>query len=239
MGRFDVIQRGSDSSGRPVYATEHMWRWWDEVCGALGFVPTITQGAFMARAGGGASASAGYHDEAGAFDLRVWDRSPAQVDAIIRESRKRGGPAWLRNAAYGGFSDPHIHLVLADDMPLASGLRWQVAEYIAGRSGLSSRGGDYHPRPAPLVTTWTPQAPATEEDELSAADVKDIKAKIVEDGERTRKGLSAFRQAEAARAKAAAARDQQILAAVDGLPDSRLTRADVRAAVERALKAAS
>jgi hypothetical protein len=129
-----------------------MWGWWQSVCDELGFTPVVTQGAFMTRAGGGASASAGYHDQGGCFDLRVWDRTLPEVSQIIRVTRRRGAASWVRDAQRGGM-DPHIHLVLGTDRPLASGAAWQWNEYIEGNDGLAGRGSDYHERPRPLVLT--------------------------------------------------------------------------------------
>lgn len=151
MPDFTVARRGTDSSGRGIYATAFMWDWWQRVVDELGFTPTITQGAFMERAGGGAVDSAGYHDGAGTFDLRVWDLTDPQVSETIRTLRADGAAAWLRNVAHGGFTDPHIHFVLGADRPLSSGAALQWREYLIGRDGMG--GPDYHPRPHPLVTT--------------------------------------------------------------------------------------
>lgn len=152
MPDFKVAKRGTDSSGRSIYATDYMWSIWQQVCAELGFPPVITQGAFMARnPGGGAVDSAGYHDAAGTFDLRVWDLTDAQVAKTIRVLRANGAAAWHRDVAHGGFTDEHIHFVLGTDKPLSSGAAYQWAEYLAGRDGMG--GPDYHPRPKPLVTT--------------------------------------------------------------------------------------
>lgn len=151
MPDFTVQQRGTDTSGRGIYATAYMWDWWDRVCHELGFTPTIVQGAFMGRAGGGAAASAGYHDGAGCFDLRTWDRTQSEVAATIRTLRDMGAAAWVRDSRHG--MDPHIHFVLGADQPLASGAAYQWRQYLDGRDGLASNGPDYHPRPNPLVTT--------------------------------------------------------------------------------------
>lgn len=150
MPDFTVVQRGTDTSGRRIYATVYMWQWFDAVCRELGFEPTVTQGAFMSRVpGGGASASAGYHDAAGTFDLRVWDLTTSQVEQTIRTLRASGAAAWLRNPQHGGFSDPHIHFVLGTDEPLSQGAAYQWLAYINGGDGMGGR--DYHPRPTPLV----------------------------------------------------------------------------------------
>lgn len=151
MPDFTVTKRGQDSSGRDLYATAYMWVWWDAICRELGFTPTITQGAFMGRSGGGAAASAGYHDGAGTFDLRVWNLTDAQVAKTIRVLRANGAAAWLRNVAHGGFTDPHIHFVLGSDRPLSSGANSQWLTYLDGGDGLSGGGRDYHPRPTPLA----------------------------------------------------------------------------------------
>lgn len=151
MAASTVRRRGTDSSGRGIYATDYMWSWWGDVCKELGFTPVITQGAWMTKAGGGARDSAGYHDGGGTFDLRVWNLTDQQVAKTIRTLRRHGAAAWLRNAEHGGFTDPHIHFVLGSDFGLSSGARSQWASYVAGRDGLASNGADYHWRPTPLV----------------------------------------------------------------------------------------
>lgn len=150
MPDYRVSRIGTDPNGRPLLMTTYMRLWWADVCEDLGYTPTITQGAFMARAGGGAAASAGYHDLAGCLDLRVWDQSAARVEQIIRTLRRHGAAAWLRDAKHGGM-DPHIHLVLGSDHPLTSGAASQWRAYVVGRDGLASNGPDYHWRPRPLV----------------------------------------------------------------------------------------
>lgn len=151
MPDFTVIQRGVDSSGRPMYATAYMWAWWDGVCERLGFAPVVTQAAFMSRVpGGGADASAGVHNEGGCFDLRTWNLTTDQKAQVVRECRRSGAAAYLRDEQHGGMTE-HIHLCLGTDRPLASGAAWQWSEYQAGRDGLASRGPDYHWRPDPLV----------------------------------------------------------------------------------------
>lgn len=151
MPDFSVVRHGTDPNGRPIYMTVYMRDWWAAYCAALGFTPTIVQGAHMKRAGGGASASAGYHDLAGCLDLRVWDKTPEQQRAMIRKARARGAAAWLRDERHG--MDPHIHMLLGTDRPLASGAQTQWQQYLKGRDGLAGNGPDYHWRPDPLVTT--------------------------------------------------------------------------------------
>lgn len=151
MPDFTVHQYGTDSSGRPVLMTAYMADWFEAVVAELGFRPTIVQGAFMSRVpGGGADASAGYHDLAGCLDLRVWDLTPTQQQTVIRVTRKHAAASWLRDQTHGGF-DPHIHLVLGTDSPLSSGAAYQWHDYINGGDGMGGR--DYLPRPVPLVLT--------------------------------------------------------------------------------------
>lgn len=156
MPAWTVTRRGTDTSGRGIYASDYMWSVWLMVLAHPDVKPfahkiVITQGAWMTLAGGGASASAGYHDGGGCFDLRVWNLTTAEIRTLIRVLRLHGIAAWLRNEAHGGFSDPHIHLVLGTDYDLDDGAAYQWRSYIAGGDGMG--GSDYHPRPHPLVTT--------------------------------------------------------------------------------------
>lgn len=92
------------------------------------------------------------HNGGGAFDLRVWNLTAAEVGRLVNELRIRcGGPVWLRDKAHGWTAGDHIHGIVRDELDLSSGAAWQVKEYDAGRNGLSSGGADYHPRPA-----WKP-----------------------------------------------------------------------------------
>lgn len=171
MPDFSVVRTGTDSSGRPILMTAYMRDWWEAVCDELGFRPTIVQGAFMARNGGGATASAGYHDQAGCLDLRTWDQTADNVERIVRTCRRRGAGTWLRDHRHG--MDPHIHLVLGTDQPLASGASSQWREYVAGGDGLAGSAPDYHWRPSPLVLT-----PPQEEDEMKDADWTRLEATV-------------------------------------------------------------
>lgn len=157
----DVIRWGTDPSGRPILLTHLAAAWLNGLraaCKVRGFTPTVVQGSYMARLGGGAAASAGVHDGAGALDFRTWDLTEDQRTFLIREARRRGGAAWQRDQARGGM-DPHVHVVLGWDAgELDPGLAWQWSDYIGGGNGLSGRshGPDYHYRPDPLVLTWSP-----------------------------------------------------------------------------------
>lgn len=154
MGKFTVSQYGTDTSGRKILMTAHMHDWWEGVVAELGFRPTIVQGAFMAQLGGGADASAGYHDLGGCLDVRTWDLTRDQIDRLIRVTRSRGGASWRRDetAAHGGM-DSHCHITLGSDQPLSPGARASWQSYLAGRNGLANNAPDYEWRPSPLVTT--------------------------------------------------------------------------------------
>lgn len=215
MPDFTVARRGADSSGRGVYATNYMWSWWLNCCDILGFTPTVVQGAFMTKAGGGANDSAGYHDKGGCFDLRVWNLTAAEQSAVVRVLREQGAAAWLRDATHGGM-DPHIHFVLGTDSPLHSGAAWQWSEYKAGRDGLASRGRDYHPRPNPLVLTPPPEddMPYTE-DQLT----KIVRAAVRAELEPVKEQAKRIRQAIMGQVRAlrAETKDKKILARLDAI----------------------
>ena len=118
-----TVRLGTDSSGRAVLMSPLMSKWWSEyvkACQAKGFTPVVTQGAFMAQAGGGAAASAGYHDLGGCLDLRVWDRTTAERQFMVRHARRMGAGAWIRDQRHGGM-DPHLHLVLGADDAIGAG----------------------------------------------------------------------------------------------------------------------
>lgn len=142
-----VVQRGTDSSGRPVYATEACWAVWDACCDELGFVPTIVQGGHLRD---GADASAGTH-LGDAFDLRTWDRTATERAHMIRVFRAHAFAYWERTAAQG--FDPHAHMVPGPWASPAPQALDQWNDYLLGLNGLANRGNDYHPTPNPLVTT--------------------------------------------------------------------------------------
>lgn len=217
MADHTVSRRGTDSSGRGIYASDYMWSWWLAVIDSLPFGDkvVITQSAWMTLNGGGASASAGYHDGGGCFDLRVWNLTQTETFALIRAIRRHGAAAWLRDMRHGGFSDPHIHLVLGTDYDIDDGAAYQWRNYIAGGDGMG--GSDYHPRPVPLVTT------PPEVDDMA------------EYGERILTAIKGLEERDKARNKAGRERDKKrhaaILALLDKLADDvadDATKAQVR-----------
>lgn len=149
MSDNEVIKIGTDSSGRAIYMTRYMKKWWDKVVEECGFTPTIVQGAWMSRAGGGAADSAGYHDGGGCLDIRTWDRTNAELQKMNRVIRSNGAGGWIRDARHG--MDPHYHLVLGSDFGLSSGAKSQWLDYLNGLDGLSGKRTDYMWRPDPIV----------------------------------------------------------------------------------------
>lgn len=159
MPDFTVIRVGSDTSGRDLFMTRYAWSVWLAVLATPAVAPfadriVIVQGAFMARAGGGATASAGYHDLAGCWDIRTWNLTKAEVDILIRELRKAAIAAWRRDLTWlHGGMDPHIHVTMGADKPLTSGALASWNGYLHGTNGLASGRPDYEWRPSPLVKT--------------------------------------------------------------------------------------
>lgn len=149
MSDKDIVKVGTDSSGRPIYMTRYMQRWWKKVVNDLGFEPTIIQGAWMVRAGGGAADSAGYHDGGGCLDIRTWDRTPAELQKMNRVIRANGAGGWIRDQRHG--MDPHYHLVLGSDFGLSAGAKGQWLDYLNGLDGLAGKRADYMWRPDPIV----------------------------------------------------------------------------------------
>jgi hypothetical protein len=191
MPDFTVIRVGTDTSGRALFSTRYMWQVWQAVLRDPDVAPfahliVIVQGAFMARAGGGAVASAGYHDLGGCFDIRTWNLTKAQVDILIKALRKAGIAAWRRDlsALHGGM-DPHIHITAGWDKPLTQGAINSWNGYLRNQNGLASGRVDYEWRPSPLVTK--PPASLFEEDYMATdaakkdlAAIKANQAKIID-----------------------------------------------------------
>lgn len=168
-----VRQRGIDSSGRAILASDHLWDVWEAVVADLGFTPTITQGSWMSRVpGGGAENSEGFHDKGGPFDLRVWDRTPAERVEMVRVLRLHGCAAWRRYKSQG-MDEDHLHFVCGTDADLSPGAAGQWRDYIDGLDGLASRGPDYEWRPLPLVLT-------PPEDDVTPDDIEKIAQRTAE-----------------------------------------------------------
>ncbi len=236
-----------DTSGRPVYLNRRMAAAWVTTVDRLGFTPTIVQGAYMTRAGGGASDSAGYHDAGGCIDTRTWDLTADQQQEVIRAGRTVGWAVWKRDAAHGGM-DEHMHWVLLDDEDAAGGAVSQMAAYRAGRDGLDSGGPDYHWRPDPIPSySYDQEADMpTPEDLLAAEITKDVSLKqamreMHNDLATLRKEFKEFRANEVKRdrerVKAEDARAQKVLAAIDAIeiPEG-MTKAEFRSLTREVVK---
>ena len=244
---FTVRLRGKDSSGRSILMTDYAWAVWQDVLEDPTVKPfahlvTIVQGAFMARLGGGATASAGYHDLGGCWDIRTWNLTVAQQLALIWALRRRGIAAWRRNAQWGGM-DPHIHVVMGSDKPLASGAAVQWRQYLANQSGLSSGGRDYERRPSPLVTT--PPASVFQEDYMATdaaqkdlAAIKASQAKIIDlleaDATADAKRWTAERERDRQERARQSQRYADLVAKIGGLADA--LSGDARDAVLKILR---
>lgn len=163
MPDFTVRRYGTDSVGRAIYMTAYMRRVRTQALAELDFGDEVVcvQGAFMTRNGGGATKSAGYHDQAGCWDERTRNLTDAQIDQLVAAYRRNGIAAWRRDQRHGGM-DQHVHCLLGTDRPLAAGAAQQWRDYKAGLDGLARRGPDYEWRPSPLVLT------PPEEDDMPA-----------------------------------------------------------------------
>ena len=142
----DVIRIGTETSGDPAYACQHMAAWWPLFKAIV--KQDLNLDLEIIQALGGATASAGTHGPPGtALDLRSWKFTDTQNLAIVARARKYGAPAtWLRTKAQG--FDPHVHLVL--DCPCTSPADYQITAVKQGYNGLGSggrKGPDTHPKP--------------------------------------------------------------------------------------------
>lgn len=232
---FEVRQRGVDSSGRPILATDLYWQVWQAVLDRPRVAPfahlvTIVQGAFMTRVGGGASASAGYHDLGGCIDTRTWNLTSGQESVLLWEGALCGLIGWKRDAAHGGM-DEHTHWIGGWDQPLASGADYQWRQALAGRDGLASNGPDYHPRPP----GWPhfPPASTLEEHLMTDQQYNTVIAKL----DLLREGLDTFRTNEVKRDQLAAKRakesKQALVARLGGVADQLTALADTVPAERR------
>ena len=171
---LDVLTRGADTSGRTVAATRQAWQHFDRVNAHVGGKLVIVQGAFRARYGGGAGASAGTHDSAGCLDIRTWNLTKDERDTAQREARRLGAAAWYRHQGQG--FDPHMHWVLLGDSPMHPAAAQQVTAYKNGRNGLASNGPDDFWRPSRIENYRY----LSEEDEVKQEDIDKIVDAVVD-----------------------------------------------------------
>ena len=107
------------------------------------------------------SLSGGTHTGGGAFDLRTWNMTKAQREALQLELRRRGVAAWLRGYGDGTTFDPHLHGIVCDEPGLSPQARQQCTAYANARDGLARNGPDPYPRPK---QTGFPKTQPEEED---------------------------------------------------------------------------
>jgi hypothetical protein len=171
MTDYTVHRYGRDAYGRDVLMTAYLHDWFERYVDELGWRPTVTQGAFMSRLGGGAVASEGAHDLGGCLDLETQGRSTAQIDHMVNTARRLGAGAYRRDrSARHGNMPPHMHLTLGTDRPLSPMAQTLWSSYLGGGDGLAAGANrpanapDYEWRPNPLVTV----PPPMQEDDLMA-----------------------------------------------------------------------
>jgi hypothetical protein len=153
--QWRIVRAGTDTYGRPVYMTWYHARWFQGRCKALGLDLRIAQGAFMTMVpGGGARASAHFHDRAKCVDISVRNLTASQRLRVVWHLRTEGAAAERRDPtpAHGGMGE-HIHYNLGVDRTGSAGAEQQWAGYVSpGNNGLANGGRDYEQRPHPLVT---------------------------------------------------------------------------------------
>lgn len=171
---FTVEQHGTDTSGRPLLFTRVFWGVLEAIkndprCAPFAHLLTYVQGSFMLQVGGGADASAGVHNRAGAIDYRTWNLTLAWLNILIVVAREHGLALYRRDQEHGGF-DEHAHGAGGWDSPLDPGLAYQWRAYIDDLDGLASAGPDYEWRPSPLVLTPVTTNPP--EDYMATSDAE-------------------------------------------------------------------
>ena len=227
---YQVRQYGVDSSGRPVLMNVRMKAAFDESCKRARVAPTIVQGAYMLRAGGGADQSAGTHNAGGCIDTRTWDLTWRQQRRLIRAARTVGWGVWKRDQKHGGF-DEHMHWVLLGDKDATPDAQAQMTDYRNGGDGLWPLTGndDYHWRPSPIPTfnyaKWLENQMPSVNDILSAKlNPEDKNSETVRSA--LNKGAAAFDAVQKLR-DGSARRDQAIREALAELGNDAATKEQV------------
>lgn len=132
----------------PVTLTARVWELLEDAYRSVGLDPArqmqISQGSWSSSV----SASGSTHSGGGAVDVRTSVIPRSTHLPLIDALRRRGVAAWMRGPAWGQPTmGEHAHGIVRGEAGLSSGASWQLSEYDAGRSGLSSGTRDYHPRP--------------------------------------------------------------------------------------------
>ncbi|WP_410809548.1 peptidoglycan-binding domain-containing protein [Micromonospora sp. 067-2] len=113
----------------------------------LGAQLTITQGSYSSST----PASAGTHDGGGALDLSVSGMTTTYRTTVVRQLRRVGFAAWLRNPSQGDWPY-HIHAIALADTDQSSGAQHQAGDFYLGLNGLANRGTDDGPAVTPKLT---------------------------------------------------------------------------------------
>lgn len=118
---------------------------WAEKRAGIDVLPS--QGSFRPAT----SYSGSTHTGSGAVDIRVVHLTDRQRRRLVHALKDAGMAAWYRppSAAWGA----HVHALSIGSREMSPSARWQVAQYLAGRSGLVSNGYDRTYRPKPQ-TRW-------------------------------------------------------------------------------------
>lgn len=106
----------------------------------------ISQGSYNP---GGVAASGTTHAGGGAVDIRTSILTERQRKRLTKTLKKAGFAVWYRGPG-SGFS-PHLHAIQIGNKKASSSAKWQVGEFDARRSGLTSGGYDKTFRPDPPV----------------------------------------------------------------------------------------
>lgn len=156
-------------------------------------------------------------------DLAAWCHAVHGIPLVQLPSSAPGtqGIGWHRQGIDGNFP---------------TGL---LAGRVTGGETWSSSGGKVCPGdnrieqiPAIIIPRARDLTEGDEEDMPTLAEIKEV---VQAETGPIKQALSSFRENERGRDAADQDRDEQILAAIDGLPDGSLSRADVRTAVGRVL----
>lgn len=225
---FTVRRYGADTSGRPLYFTVAFWTVWtvalaDPRLDGFRSRIVIVQGAWMERAaGGGAAASAGYHDKAGCIDVRTWNLTLDEQAVLWAVMDDYGIRFWKRGPAYQmGGMDEHGHGLAIWDRVLAAGALFQANQARDSRDGLARNGPDYMRREHPVLEQ--PPAHVFQEDYMATDDAQRKLDEILEKVDHLDQSLETFRDKELQRDRAAAkkakASKAALVARLGGLAD--------------------
>lgn len=222
-------------------STLRFWLAWQAVLRHPRVLPfaarvVAVQGAFMALVGGGASASAGFHDKAGCWDVRTWNLTAAEEQALWEVAALYGIHFWKRDKpAHMGGMDEHGHAITLWDGPLDSGAAHQRRQAITGRDGLARNGPDYMTRKTPLVLSYP--AKLIEGDDMADAETQAQLDRIEAAQKATLAAIAAATDAEVRRdlkdRERQTKRYRALVAKIGGVADT--LEGDARAAVLRVL----